>query len=193
MREQQVSILLKDEHDRELGTLSIIAIDYFHDEENSDFTSINNDIKLKNVDLVEVADNLTPIQYCKEYSNYFANLMFLEETDYQILFESKEDISSNYHILYSLTKINSSFFKLFHFPLGDEKVFKVAGTLNFRSYVGKSFFDVKKDNIKSKSIPIEVRSKKLDYFNQYPQMIADLASYSSSLLFEMNSPLYQEF
>ena len=193
MREQQVSILLKDENNRELGTLSIIAIDYFHDEEASEFISVNNEIKLKNVDLVEVADNLTPIQYCKEYSSYFANLMFLEETDYQILFESKEDISSNYHILYSLTKINSSFFKIFHFPLGDENVFKVAGTLNFRSYVGKSFFDVKKDDVKSKSIPIEVRSKKLDYFNQYPQMIADLASYSSSLLFEMNSPLYQEF
>ena len=46
MREQQVSILLKDENNRELGTLSIIAIDYFHDDEVSEFISVNNEIKL---------------------------------------------------------------------------------------------------------------------------------------------------
>ena len=88
-----------------------------------------------------------------------------------------------------LTKINDNHYKPFRFSLGD----KVVGTLNFRSYVGKSFLDVRKDNINSIKIPIEVRSKKIDYFNQYSAMIADLSQHALSLIFEVNSPLYQEF
>jgi hypothetical protein len=116
----------------------------------------------------------------------------LEETEYQILFES-DDVNAGYEVLYSLIKINKSHFKEFRFNLGDNGKYKYAGTLNFRSYVGKSFFDVKKDNQKSVSIPVEVRSKKIDYFNQYSAMIADLSQHALSLIFEVNSPLYQEF
>jgi predicted component of viral defense system (DUF524 family) len=53
--------------------------------------------------------------------------------------------------------------------------------------------DVQKDGTNSIKIPIEVRSKKIDYFNQYSAMIADLSQHALSLIFEVNSPLYQEF
>ena len=190
MIEQKVIIHLTDEDSNEIGTLTVSSLDY-----KSDFKSkvnISQSVMLESIPVVDEPDNITPIQYCPDIGANFAKLMFLEETEYQILFESK-DAKANFEVLYSLTKINDNHFKPFRFPLGDDEKFKIAGTLNFRSYVGKSFLDVRKDNLNSIKIPIEVRSKKIDYFNQYSEMIADLSQHALSLIFEVNSPLYQEF
>ncbi len=190
MIEQKVTIHLKDEFSRDIGTLTISSIDYVREIES--FHKISDSFILENIGLVDEVDNATPIQYYNKDSSQFSNLMLLEETEYQILFES-DDANASYEVLYSLIKINKSHFKAFRFNLGDNNKYKFAGTLNFRSYVGKSFLDVKKDNQKSIPIPIEVRSKKIDYFNQYSAMIADLSQHALSLIFEVNSPLYQEF
>lgn len=190
MIEQKVIIHLTDEDSNEMGTLTVSSLDY-RSEDKSD-NKISHDIILNNIPTVDEPDNLTPIQYCPDIGANFANLLFLEETEYQILFESK-DTNSNYDVLYSLTKINDNHFKPFRFELGDKNTYKIAGTLNFRSYVGKSFLDVRKEGMNSIKIPIEVRSKKIDYFSQYSAMIADLSQHSLSLIFEVNSPLYQEF
>ena len=190
MIEQKVIIHLTDEDSNEMGTLTVSSMDYKGETESN--INITHSITLNNVPTVDQPDNLTPIQYCPDIGANFAKLMFLEETEYQILFES-EDTDANYDVLYSLIKINDNHFKPFRFELGDNKTYKIAGTLNFRSYVGKSFLDVRKDGINSIKIPIEVRSKKIDYFSQYSAMIADLSQHSLSLIFEVNSPLYQEF
>ena len=186
MIEQKVIIHLVDKDFSQIGTLTVSSLDYTGDYKSN--INISNDLTLENVPIVDEPDNITPIQYCPDIGTNFAKLMFLEETEYQILFESK-GIKANYDVLYSLIKINPNYFKQFRFNLED----KIIGTLNFRSYVGKSFLDVKKDGINSNKIPIEVRSKKIDYFNQYSAMIADLSQHSLSLIFEVNSPLYQEF
>ena len=190
MIEQKVIINLKDKFSNNIGTLTLSSIDPIRESESSH--KISDNFVLENIDLVDEVDNSTPIQYYRKESSQFSHLMLLEETEYQILFESN-DVNASYDVLCSLVEINESHFKRFRFNLGDNKKFKVAGTLNFRSYVGKSFLDVKKDNLKSISIPIEVRSKKIDYFNQYSAMIADLSQHALSLIFEVNSPLYQEF
>lgn len=190
MIEQKVIINLTDEDLNELGTLTVSSLDYRGDNESK--INITNAITLINVPIVDDPDNETPIQYCPDIGANFAELMFLEETEYQILFESK-DAKASFDVLYSLTKINDSHFKPFRFDLGDNKQYKIAGTLNFRSYVGKSFLDVRRNGVNSGKTPIEVRSKKIDYFNQYSAMIADLSQHSLSLIFEVNSPLYQEF
>ena len=190
MIEQKVIIHLTDEDSNEFGTLTVSSLDYAGNFESN--FNISQSLRLENIPIVDEPDNITPIQYCQDIGANFANLLFLEETEYQILFESKET-KSNYDILYSLTKINDNHFKPFRFSLGDDKSYKIAGTLNFRSYVGKSFLDIKKNNINSIKIPIEVRSKKIDYFNQYSAMIADLSQHALSLIFEVKSPLYQEF
>lgn len=190
MIEQKVIIHLTDVDSTDLGTLTVSSLDYVGDEESN--INISHSILLQNVPIVDEPDNQTPIQYCPDIGANFAKLMFLEETEYQILFESK-DAKASFDVLHSLTKINDNHFKPFRFDLGDNKQYKIAGTLNFRSYVGKSFLDVRKDGINSIKIPIEVRSKKIDYFNQYSAMIADLSQHSLSLIFEVNSPLYQEF
>ena len=186
MIEQKLIIHLTDENSMDLGKLIISSLDYKSNEESKN--SISNSITLENVPIVDEPDNQTPIQYCPDIEGNFAKLMLLEETEYQVLFESEDD-ESDLKVLYSLTKINSNHFKPFRFNFEG----KIIGTLNFRSYVGKSFLDIRKDGINSLKIPIEVRSKKIDYFNQYSAMIADLSQHSLSLIFEVNSPLYQEF
>jgi hypothetical protein len=186
MIEQKVIIHLSDGESNEIGTLIVSSLDYRGDVKST--INISHSMTLDNVPIVDEPDNLTPIQYCPDIGANFAELMFLEETEYQVLFESK-DAEANYDVLYSLTRINDNHFKPFRFELDN----KIVGTLNFRSYVGKSFLDVRKDGITSVKIPIEVRSKKIDYFSQYSAMIADLSQHSLSLIFEVNSPLYQEF
>lgn len=190
MIEQKVIIHLTDEKSNTLGILTISSLDHWTNVYSS--SHISHELSLFNVPIVDEPDNLTPIQYCPDIGVNFAKLLFLEETEYQVLFES-EDINSTYEILYSVLKINNDHFKEFRFDLGDKNTYKIAGTLNFRSYVGKSFFDIRKNGINSIKIPIEVRSKKIDYFNQYSAMIADLSQHALSLIFEVNSPLYQEF
>ena len=190
MIEQKVIIQLTDEDSNIFGTLTVSSLDYMGDLESN--SNISHSINLENIPIVDEPDNLTPIQYCPNIGANFAKLMFLEETEYQILFESK-DAEASFEVLHSLTKINDNHFKPFRFSLGDDQNYKIAGTLNFRSYVGKSFLDVRKNKINSIKVPIEVRSKKIDYFNQYSAMIADLSQHALSLIFEVNSPLYQEF
>ena len=186
MIEQRVIIHLTDEDSNEFGTLTVSSLDY-NGNDKSDI-NISHSLTLSNVSIVDEPDNSTPIQYCPDIGASFAKLMFLEETEYQILFEPA-DLKADFEVLSSLTQMNNSHFKPFRFKLDG----KIAGTLNFRSYVGKSFLDVKKNGINSIKIPIEVRSKKIDYFSQYSAMIADLSQHSLSLIFEVNSPLYQEF
>lgn len=188
MIEQKVTIKLKNKLGV-VGTLYISAMDWRGI--NNVKHVVDNYLTLENVELVESPDNITPIQYCVNSSG-FAHLMLLEETDYQILFESK-DRGSKYVVLSSLIKMNGEFFKPFRFNLGDLDKYKFAGTLNFKSYVGKSFLDVEKNGFGSDKISIEVRSKKIDYFNQYSAMISELSQYALGIIFEINSPLYQEF
>lgn len=69
-----------------------------------------------------------------------------------------------------------------------------SGTLNFKSFSGITFIDVVyKDQEYLPKFPIDVRSKKINYQEQYPQMIADIAEYLSGLLFRMDSPLYHSY
>jgi len=63
-------------------------------------------------------------------------------------------------------------------------------SLNFRSYVGESVIDFVIDDVPTIGIPIEVRSKKLGYKNDYVRILSDISEFSSSLLLDPNSPLF---
>ena len=67
------------------------------------------------------------------------------------------------------------------------------GSLQFSSYVGKTFLDIYKENECIFSLPVEIQSRKLNYNKHYPLMIGDLTEYASGIIFELNSPLYQDF
>ncbi|MCF0226793.1 MAG: DUF2357 domain-containing protein, partial [Methanobrevibacter sp.] len=181
MREQKIIIPLEN-----IGTLTVSAIDYPSNENNR--IEFNNGIILENINLTDEPDNKTPIQYLTTENI----ICLLEETEYQLLFESNKKVE-NIVMLPSIVKINKNLFKQFRFNFGDTKSFKVGGFLNFGSYVGKSFLDVKINNQRSNRIPIEVRSKKMDYVNHYSAMIADLSQYAAGLIFDSKSPLYHDF
>ena len=132
MIEQKVIIHLTDENSSKIGILSVSSINYRLDKESEE--KLSSSITLENIPFVENPDNETPIQYCENISSNFAKLMFLEETEYQILFESM-DVNASYDVLYSLVKMNDSHFKPFRFDLGDNDKFKIAGTLNFRTNI----------------------------------------------------------
>ncbi len=162
----------------------------------------------KNIPKGRYLNNKIPIQ-CIKNSNSISEIYFLEETKYSYSIKVKKEIDTNYfHPLNELNNknkkkdedIKEGTYKedkipfVFEFNTLDIENYTVYhGTINFKSFAGKTFLDILyKDKIIF-SVPIEVRSKKIDYQEQYPQMIADIAEYLSGLLFRMNSPLYHSY
>ena len=151
--EQNLIIKIKD-----IGNLIITA---YTNQKFEDF-KINN-LQFNNIPIVEEIDNITPIQYKNK-------VYFLEETEYQVIFDSK---ISNFEVLPEM--------KLF------KKASQFVGLLNFKSYVGKSYIAIKKDNECIFKLPVEVRSKKLDYENDYRTMVGDLGFN----IFKSSSPTFE--
>lgn len=189
---QSISIDLFDTSDEiNLGKLKIRA-------------KINDDSKLviesnsfkedgifyENVEKVKELDDETPIQYfLNEKEKNISQLVLLEETNYKLFFESNlTESSEKIFFLPSLTNQREDIIDIW-----DEDEGPVRANLNFRSYVGKSFFDVEVGGFKSKKYSFEVRSKKIGYHKQYDAMISDLAEVASGMIFEQNAPLLQEF
>lgn len=154
-------------------------------------------MEFKNVPRVKDPDNVTPIEYCTQWDlEPGARIMLLEENSYQIRFDSKNEIDEERgdEVFPILKKEeDSGNVILERWRLDEEDEDTVRERLNFHSYVGKSFFDVKVDGKRSSPHPFEVRSKKIGYQDQYPAMISDLSEAAAGLIFEKEAPLYQEF
>lgn len=150
--------------------------------------SQNNTINLDNIELnnIPIKYNYSqdiPIIYNK--TNEFANICILEELKYDISFETDYD---NLEVFKTLNNFpDNSPLTLFKF----DNNYK--GSLQFSSYVGKTFLDIYRDEECIFKLPIEVQSRKLNYNKHYPKMIGDLSKYASGIIFELNSPSYQEF
>ena len=162
-----------------MGTITLSSESHY-----SQNNTINLDnIELKNVPIKYNYSQDIPIIYNK--SNEFANICILEELNYDISFETDYD---NLEVFKTLNNFpDNSPLTLFKF----ENNYK--GSLQFSSYVGKTFLDIYHENECVFKLPIEVQSRKLDYNKHYPKMIGDLSNYASGIIFELNSPSYQEF
>lgn len=179
MTDQKIKICLKDSDGHELGIMSLKSNHYSAE---SCPTKSFGEIKLFNVP--ELIGNKVPIQFKMNPRKESANIVLLEETQYTLFFKSKSDISDiNFPTLQRYEK-DFDFSKI-----SIEKNFFV-GTLNTGSYVGKSFFDVEINKIKSLKIPFEVRSKKINYDEHYPIMISDLCEAASGIVFD-TSPVFE--
>ena len=182
--EQYIKIKAIDEDNNLLGTFKV-TIDYngfIPDLSKIDEEVSVDNLILYNVPIVESFDNRTPIQYYKN-ANFNANILLLEEHKYTIEFESKN--KKEVYAFYSLKNNNSSPLELL--PNMD------IGFLNFGSYVGKTFLDIF-STIENKIVykcPVEVRSRKINYSKDYATMIGDLSRFSSGLIYELSSPVYQ--
>lgn len=162
-----------------LGIITLSSKSYY---------SQNNTDKLDDIELINVPIRYNyssdiPIIYNK--TNEFAKVCILEELKYDISFETTH---SNLELFKTLNNFpDNSPLTLFKF----DNNYK--GSLQFSSYVGKTFLDIYQDNECVFKLPIEVQSRKLNYHKHYPKMIGDLSNYASGIIFELNSPSYQEF
>jgi len=195
MVEQQVKLKLKSDTRQVLGFLVLKA----NDNKIRELDTFRMDgAEYANIPQVNKPDNQTSIQYLDSYeNNHLSPLMLLEETRYDVMFETTLHVESDEHvdIFPTLQKDHSLKFSVFdhlNFDLSSGNESRFIGILNFHSYVGKSFLDVEVNGIRSEPVPIEVRSKKIKYYEQYPQMIADLSEVASGLIYEMDSSLYQD-
>lgn len=131
-------------------------------------------------------DTKTPIQYCVSQS-YSTPIFLLEETEYTFSFISDKNINKEDILVFNYLKNHRHGKSNMIFTnLNDVWIANV----NFRGFAGKTFIDIIYGDFKF-SMMVEVRTKKLDYDNEYSQMIADLSKFSSGLLFNVNAPLYQ--
>ena len=144
-------------------------------------------INFYNILKSEYLDDSTPIQYIS--SNDLINLFFLEETNYKLIFEinSSEITLDNVSLFNELRSHNP---EIFNKIVVNEKI--AIFDLNFKSHVGEQLIDIIFDNFQY-DLPIEVRSRKINYESDYPAMISDLAKYTSSILFDKDSSLFHGY
>jgi len=65
--------------------------------------------------------------------------------------------------------------------------------IRYENYVGKTNIRISyKDKFKF-NLKLEIRSSKMDYEDNYKQMITDLSNFNNGLLYSRNSPVYQLF
>ena len=139
------------------------------------------DVRLHNVIEYNHLDDDTPI-IVKTNNDFIKHIYLLEETEYILKFKKDNNIkeSKNFQILSKITDIKFD-------TINHEEFF-----LNFKSYVGKTFLDIKSidDSINIK-IPIEIRSKKINYKNEYQKMIDNLSEITSNLVYNFNQSPFQ--
>jgi len=188
MTEQRVIIKIIDKkNNSELGTLTISADSKEYIKNNFEKPKM----KFINVPKVSDPNNKTPIQYNEKTPiGSGSRIMLLEETPYQIRFKSNIESKDEPRFINIMREQKNKTLIFDKWRLQEDKM-NLEGTLNFHSYVGKSFFNIRIGEIESFSHPFEVRSKKIGYQNQYPAMISDLAKAASGLILESAAPLYQ--
>lgn len=185
------NVLMKVKYnDQEVGTLSISS--EIKSEYEKDFINIEpKNVKRMNLEHIKRDDNLdntTPIQYCPT-TIHLNDIFLLEETEYTIKFvvnknfERKKELKVFDH--FKQHNLGRSEFKFNH----EGNVWFC--NVNFRGFAGKTFIDIIYHEKKLINLTVEVRTKKMNYDSEYAEMIADFARYSSGLMFNINSSLYQ--
>ena len=109
-------------------------------------------------------------------------IVLQEESTYTLIFKSKHEIKD-----LSFPTLEN-FNRDFKYGKIDSKTYY--GNLYTGSYAGKSFFDIIVNDLESLQVPFEVRSRKINKVNQYPQMISDLFEAASGLVFD-SSPVFE--
>ena len=186
--EQKIKIKIKD-NEKFLGTLSITS--QIKGELQKNFENIGPK-KIKGMLLEHIGkdnklNNYAPIQYCP-LNSYSTDFFLLEETEYLISFVVNKNLPNKEQLnIFDYLKRNSASKINFNFNRLNDVWFV---NINFRGFAGKTFIDISYGNF-NYSLMVEVRTKKLDYENEYSEMIADLSAYSSGLLFNINASLYQ--
>lgn len=138
------------------------------------------------LDNIRVSDDLNKFEsiQCKIKDKLINKIYLLEESEYKLEYKANPiKIENKDNIFISLRRNDSNDINF--------KTWISGGFLNFKSYAGKTFIDIKFDDGFLFKLPIEVRSKKIDYESQYQTMIEYLADYTSNLMLNYKGPIYQ--
>lgn len=153
-----------------------------------DFVDTERTVNVQQIHDVDDIDTRTPIQVYDGDDRSVSRLLLLEETEYEI----ELTIAEGKSVSGMFSDIRESDATVLR-----EGIFGSGGNvriyaLNFGSYVGRSSFDISHEG-RTLSIPFEVRSKKMRYWQDYPKMLADISAFSTSLLLRMRSPVYRYY
>lgn len=194
---QRITLPMEAADGSKLGTLSIGAEykeAYRMDKDNL-VSIVWREASLENVLQTESPGDSSPIEFIETPHGLIdTNILLLEETDYQFVFKSNIDLDEETGdiIFLELSQTCADNSVIINNWLLDEDKKIHRGTMNFASYVGKSFFDVRIGGLSSVKVPFEVRSKKIGYLDQYPIMIGDISEACMGLALDKSSPLYQD-
>ena len=133
-------------------------------------------------------DSESPVQIYLGPDIDMRRILLLEEMDYELELVPFEGVYIERAFSNLVDNSDSLTLKRMFLSAPGSEVY----SLNFRSFVGNSEFDITVDG-KKISIPFEVRSKKLNYRTDYPRMMQDVADFSTSLLLQMRSPVYRQY
>ncbi|MDP1553285.1 MAG: DUF2357 domain-containing protein [Methanobacteriaceae archaeon] len=189
MVKQEIKIIFRDDDRSKLGTLLVSSTkDYYgnHRKFSEDSDSIQ--IQFKNVPKKSQPDQYIPIVFnTNKDLETIENILLLEETEYQLVFTPENSYINSISFPTLEKEDKNPVFNKINFNRNDI----YGGIINFKSYAGKSFFDVEIDGKISLKCPFEVRSRKIDYINHYSAMIGDLAQAASSMILNEKSPLHR--
>ena len=140
MVEQQVKLKLESDLGQVLGFLVLKATDHsLHEQDSFGIDGT----EFINIPQVDKPDNQTSIQYLNKKDNtHLSPLMLLEETRYDVMFETTINVESDdqINIFPTIQKDKTSNFSPFDrlkFDLSSDNISRFIGILNFGSYVGK--------------------------------------------------------
>ena len=132
-------------------------------------------------------DNKTPIQFLINPEWNLSQVLLLEEQEYTVEYKSEVDTDEE-NIFFSFKKYNSTSFKNIYNDFSSKKY---VASLYFASYAGKVDLDIF-SNGKLIDIPIEIRSKKMNYYDDFYKIIEDFNDFIG-LTFDKNAPTNLNF
>ncbi|WP_413862276.1 DUF2357 domain-containing protein [Methanobrevibacter sp. UBA417] len=148
--------------------------------------NLNKIVECENIPIYQEIKEYPPIIILEKEGN--KNLMLLEERNYEIIFKTLDNLKG-YEIFFSLKENKNEIYQKINTYNPKIEI----GRLNFQAYIGKTFIDIKKDSKIIYSLPLEIRSYKIDYNQDYANMIGDLSQISVGTIFDIKSPLFQNF
>lgn len=134
------------------------------------------------VDNQSDVDGDIPLQVYTGDDGILSPVLLLENVTYEVSLKAECESSFDYLRAHSG---EISLMKLRFNGMRGEEIY----VLQFRSYVGKGYLDITVGG-RRLEIPFEVRSRKIGYLTDYPQMLSDIAEFSASLLMNVRSPLH---
>ena len=187
MVDQSIDVVIKNK-DEIMGVLSISSklSDNICDKYQDIGSKKINGMDFKNIEKDYNLDKITPIQYCV-LPSYSTSIFLLEETEYTLSFVASKNFKKGDIKVFDYLKTHNHGKSQMAFTHRNDVWI---ANINFRSYVGKTFIDLKFESF-IYELMVEVRTKKLNYDSEYSDMIAELSKYSSGLLFNVNASLYQ--